>query len=126
LSEPRIAELVFLMLHGMVRWDGVAVADAVRSGSLSPLQTEALARLLDGTAASGLKLELQGQGRGLTTQEKAERYERIVAVGEFIAERLRTGETWEAAVIDAAEHFGVSEPTVARDLQLYRVLTAES
>jgi|GEM_PF-2440295 len=69
----------------------------------------------------GLTLKMQGQGKGWRPwSEGAAAWNRLCAVGKYVDSRLIDNCTVEEAVNDAAEFFGVSEPTIYRDLRLYR------
>lgn len=110
-------------LMGFMRFDPIAVGTALRGGTLSQLAIEQLARMIEGRHSLGLKLVMQGQGKSWKPiQEKAKAYDRMMAVGKFVDASLAAGCTNEESVIDAAATFGLSEPTVYRDLSIYRSL----
>ncbi len=114
-------EIVRFSLMGLMRFDAVAVADALRNGRISPLGLISLAKMIDGTHSMGLRLVLKGQGKGWRSMhDNAKHYERVMSIGEFVDRRLIDVATVEEAVMDAAEHFQLSEPTIYRDLRLYR------
>jgi hypothetical protein len=123
-SKDSELERALLMLWGASRWDGDLVAKVLRSGCFkkSQLFPEAMARLLDGTHPEGLRLLLRGQGNSPTVEEASIKYDRLRAVGAYVEDRLSAGENWEAAMLDAAEQFGISEATVARDHRLHRLV----
>jgi hypothetical protein len=126
LPDVREGMRVFGSLTGITRFDAQAVADALRTRPLTRLEAVALANLIDGSNPTGLRLAIKGQGKGwIPMIEAAARFDRLRAVGAFVDERLSDGETLEAAVIEAAENFGFSEPTIYRDLALYRLWDSE-
>ena len=109
-------------IWGFMRFDAAAVANLLRSRPLSRAEAGLLGKMLEGQHPLGLRLEVRGQGKGWKPMfEKAWAYRRTVAIGSHIDAQLEKGCTVEEAVIDAAEAFNVSEPTVYRDLSLYRV-----
>ena len=117
--------MVFFSVTGVARFDASAVAAALRAGTLTKLEAIGLTNLLEGKHPQGLQLKMAGQGKGWKPlAEKAAAYERIKAIGQFVNERLSSGNTVEAAVLDAAAEFGISEPTVYRDLRLSRSVEA--
>lgn len=122
MSEGEL-EQALSVIWGIDRWDGELVARAVRSGALtqSRLFPEALAKLFEGTHPQGLRLVMHGQGNASTVSERAQLYDRLMSVGAFIETALSSGETWENALIDAADQFNISEATAARDLRLFRL-----
>lgn len=115
-------DLAFYSLVGVMRFNAEAVADALRAGTLSPFAIECLAKLIDGTHSGGLRLSLKGQGKGWKPiYETAQAYDRLMEIGRFCEERRTSGCSYEEALLDAAEKFGISEATVARDWRLYRL-----
>lgn len=118
---------VFGSVYGLMRFDSARVAAAVRSGTLSPMEANGLANLLEGKHPRGLRLVLQGQGKGWKPLiESAQHYERVMAIGAFVLNARKNGLTAEQAVIDAAEQFNLSEPTVWRDLNIYKMEEAST
>ena len=121
-NDPSDDERVVFSVIGLMRFDAQAVAQALRSRPLNPREAHGLADLLEGKHPNGLRLEMQGQGKGWKPiYEKATAYDRLIAVGKFVEARQADNNTLEEAVIDAAEEFQISESTVYRDLQLYRL-----
>ncbi|MBP6363761.1 MAG: hypothetical protein KA329_09600 [Novosphingobium sp.] len=113
-------------LLGAIRFDAPAVADAIRAGSLPPFAMECLAQLIEGSRPNGVRLAIKGQGKGWKPiYEKAKAFDRLIAIGGFIDEQIAKGCSVEGAVIEAAETFGLSEPTVYRDLSWYRRVPKE-
>jgi len=113
---------VIASVYGLGRWNAAAVADAVRRQALSKAEAAGLANLIEGRHPQGLRLEIVGQGKGwMPATDKAKRWDRLIRVGKFVEGLIADGATWEEAVFDAEDHFGLSAPTVARDLRLYRL-----
>lgn len=122
--DPALLEqmAVFGSILGLLPFDAAKVAEALRSGTLSKLETIGLANLIEGNRPDGLRLVMQGQGKGWRPLiEKTQHYYRVMAVGAFVRECRDRGLTAEEAVIDAGEHFALSEPTIWRDLRLYEI-----
>lgn len=120
LNDPELR--VFYSVYGLVRFDAAAVADALRNGKMTPMQSYGLANLIEGKHPQGLSLKIQGQGKGWKpAAEVAARYKRSMRVGDYITHKLAAGDSVEQAVIDASMRFGVSEPTIYRDLAMYRL-----
>lgn len=116
------AERVKYSVIGFMKFDAEAVAHALRTRPLTAFEARSLANLIDGKNPRGLRLEMRGQGRGWRPiVEAAAAYERVMAVGHFVEAQLAKGGSVEEAVIDAAQRFGISEPTVYRDLSHYRL-----
>lgn len=106
---------------GFMRFDAAAVANLLRSRPLTSAEAGLFGKMLEDQHPLGLRLEVRGQGKGWKPMfEQASAYYRTVAIGDHVAAQLGKGCTVEEAVIDAAAAFNVSEPTVYRDLSLYR------
>jgi hypothetical protein len=117
---------VRLSLMCVMKFDAQAVAHALRTRPLSPLEALSLANLIEGNHPRGFRLKMQGQGKGWKPMaDKAAAFRRLMAIGSHVDAQLAEGNTVEDAVIDAASEFSVSEPTVYRDLRLYRQGKAE-
>jgi len=117
--------LVWASVFGLRRWDEKgreAVATALRSNTLTRPERIGLANLIEGKHPRGYRLAMSGQGNDMTTVEKASAYDRLIAIGGFVAEVIASGETYENAIIDAAEKFATSEATVARDYRKFKDL----
>ena len=114
-------ERCFHSIFGFIRFDYEAVANALRTGTLTPVEMDGLASLLEGYRPDGLSLKIMGQGRNwMPISEAAARFRRATRIANMMDELLQSGVSWEAATIDTAEHFGVSEATVSRDARLMR------
>lgn len=123
-DDPSLA--AFYSVYGLIRFDPKAVALALRNGTLTSMEAHGLANLLEGTHPQGLTLKMMGQGRGWKpAAETAARYDRLMMIGTFLERSLLAGNKMENAVIDAASEFGISEPTVYRDFQMYRSIEDE-
>ena len=113
-------------LYGIMRFDGRAVATALRSGTLTKVDLENLASFIEGSHRTGIKLAIKGQGKGWKPMfERAKAFDRLMAIGKFVDQKKAEGCTPEEAVIDAAIAFNLSEPTIFRDLSLYRHVPEE-
>ncbi|WP_375178088.1 hypothetical protein [Sphingobium yanoikuyae] len=120
-NNPKEEHSVFFSVSGVTRFDAKAVADALRHRHLTPMEAHGLANLLEGKHPHGLKLVMQGQGKGWKPiAEGAAAYRRLMLIGKFVEEKVLSGCTTEDAVFDAAIEFCCSEATIYRDLRLYR------
>jgi len=119
-------DVAFFSLEGVMRFDEKAVASCLRKGELSQRALEMLARLIEGSHQEGLSLQLKGQGKGWTPMfEKAQATDRHMEIGAFVDKRTAEGCTVEDAVFDASEEFDLSEATIRRDLQMYRLYNTD-
>ena len=120
-------ERAFLSLLGVIRFDRTAVANVLRKRPLSNLEGLALANLIEGKQPQGLRFEIHGQGKGWRPlAETASAYDRLVSIGERIDKGIVAGQKTEEVVNDLAEESGLSNPTLYRDLRLYRLLLEAS
>ncbi len=111
-------------LFCVMRFDRDAVAAALRAGSLNRIAIESLAKLIEGSHPTGIRLAVKGQGKGWKPiYDRAKSYDRLMAIGRFIDARVSERCSLEDAVIDATEAFGLAEATIYRDLKLYRRAT---
>lgn len=120
-AEINEEQRLLLGLWGVIKFDAAALAHALRSRSLTPIEAEFLAKMLEGKHPLGLELKLKGQGNKVNWSEAAAAYDRLMAIGRFVDAREAEGITTQAAVFDACEEFGISEATIYRDLALYRL-----
>lgn len=110
-------------LFGTIRFDYKAVANALRSRSLTILQSHALADLIEGTRADGVSLKVDGQGRNWTPiEEDAAKFHRAIAISNMMNRLRQSDETWEQATLETADYFGISESTVSRAVAVGRWL----
>lgn len=110
---------------GVIRFDASAVAKALRSRPLTYLEIHGLANLLDGKRPDGISLAITGQGRNWRPiREGAQMHDRAIGFAKMMDELMASGESWEQATFATAEHFGVSESTVSRNVDAGRALQA--
>jgi hypothetical protein len=113
----------FLSLCGAILFDYEAVANTIRSGSLTPLASQLLANMLVGKGPDGLTLKLTGQGRNWKpVSERVAEFERAKDVTKMLDRLIEAGATWEEATSDIAEQLSISESTVSRRVVMGRAL----
>lgn len=115
---------LFSMLSGTRKWDGIRVAEGLRSKHLSKfgrkLALAQLADLIDGTATCGSHLKLTGSGKRIHIADSFDEYEKTMEIGRWIEQELDQGETFRSALAGAEDEFGVSESTAQRAVKVYR------
>lgn len=85
---------------------------------------EAVADALEGKDRYGIpiRLEVKGQNQGQLGgwAGKRKRFYRDLAIGEFVEKRRTDGDTFELAVIAAADHFIIGQDSCRRAISVHR------
>ncbi len=111
-----------MLALGGVTYDlEAALAHLLRSGhSIDPIVREGLINALEGRGTGDINLKAHGMGKGLSPRQQLEKEKQRLAIGEAMHLNIAGGMTFDDAVHDIYERFGVQSSKAGNDLAFYR------